>query len=237
MTAIIRLVLLGCGLSVSGYCTYALIEEEPSGSLLLAVLGTLLFGLLEIFSGFPLWTEEGLEVEKEKKTKIWKIALIPILLLVIIGSVGIYTPSDSGYTRTTYVSNPDKPYYGMSESQISRTKLGMYDKYMKDKVFDGEYDYIWEDSNGKTLFKARVKKGVVVGISEFSGSKSDKPASTKAPVTSSVGKTSKPAATSKPKTSKSVAGYYSPEDFYYDHPDDFFDFEEAEEYYYDHGGL
>lgn len=33
-----------------------------------------------------------------------------------------------------------------------------------------------------------------------------------------------------------VSGYYDPEDFYDWYYDDFGDFEEAEEYYYEHGG-
>jgi len=33
-----------------------------------------------------------------------------------------------------------------------------------------------------------------------------------------------------------VSGYSDPEEFYYWHPDDFYDFEDAEDYYYEHGG-
>lgn len=36
--------------------------------------------------------------------------------------------------------------------------------------------------------------------------------------------------------SPDVSGYYDPEDFYEWYYDDFSDYEEAEEYYYEHGG-
>ena len=236
MNIFFRVFYIICGLVMIGTGVWCRMMDA---SLVPFMVSFVLAGILFIFYAIPLWKNEGEEYEKKTKKVIILAGsiLAGIILLLSLAGPNNSSSSSTIYPSSTYVPNPEKPYYGMSESQISRTKLGMYDKYMKDKVFDGEYDYIWEDSNGKMLFKARLKKGVVVGISEFSGSKSDKPASTKAPVTSSVGKTSKPAATSKPKTSKSVAGYYSPEDFYYDHPDDFFDFEEAEEYYYAHGGF
>ena len=236
MNIFLRVFYIICGLVMIGTGIWCRMMDA---SLIPYMVSFVLAGILFIFYAIPLWKNKGEEYEKKTKKVIILAGsiLAGIILLLSLAGADNSSSSSTSYPSSTYVPNPDKPYYGMSERQISRTKLGMYDKYMKDKVFDGEYDYIWEDSNGKMLFKARVKKGVVVGISEFSGSKSDKPASTKTPVTSSVGKTSKPAATSKPKTSKSVAGYYSPEDFYYDYPDDFFDFEEAEEYYYAHGGF
>lgn len=54
--------------------------------------------------------------------------------------------------------------------------------------------------------------------------------------------TSKPSATYKRSTKKSsssgikASDYYHPDDFYYDYYDDFYDYEEAEDYYYSHGG-
>lgn len=33
-----------------------------------------------------------------------------------------------------------------------------------------------------------------------------------------------------------ASDYYHPDDFYYDYYDDFYDYEEAEDYYYSHGG-
>lgn len=236
MNIVFRVFYIICGLVMIGTGVWCRMMDA---SLVYDMLSFVLVGILFIFYAIPLWKNEGEEYEKKtKKVIILAGAILAgIILLLSMAGTNNSSSSSAGYSSSAYVPNPEKPYYGMSESQIARTKLGMYDKYSKDKVFDGEYDYIWEDSQGKMLFKARVKKGVVVGISEFSTSKSDKPASAESSAPSSAGKNSKPAATSKPKASESVAGYYSPEDFYYDHPDDFFDFEEAEEYYYAHGGF
>ena len=68
-----------------------------------------------------------------------------------------------------------------------------------------------------------------------------KPTATPRPTTAP---TAKPQATQKPSTKKNkivvptpdASMYVHPDDFYYDYRDDFVDFEEAEDWYYEHGG-
>lgn len=120
------------------------------------------------------------------------------------------------------------PYVGMPESRISDTSLGRpSDKVRHNyQVKNGEqylanlYDFY---QNGKCVFTARCVQGTVTEVWD----NRDNPQTPYVP-SNSGGKTYD--------TGPSVDGFSNPEDFYDWYWDDFFDFEDAEDYYYSHGG-
>ena len=138
-----------------------------------------------------------------------------------------------------------KPYLGMSDSEISSTELGDFTskEESREQVYDESFTrriYYWKDSRGNTIFKAISKDGKVITIIDDI-SKYKKVESNAASAKSSgnkAGSTSPSSGSSKKKAKNSITdGYYAAEDFYEDYYDDFCDFDEAEEYYYEHGGF
>ena len=117
------------------------------------------------------------------------------------------------------------PYVGMSESRIADTSLGKpSDKVRHNyETINGEvysanlYDFY---QNGKRIFTARCIKGRVTEVW-------DERNNTSSSYTPKSGKSS---------TGPSVEGFSHPEDFYDWYWDDFYDYEDAEDYYYEHGG-
>ncbi len=100
-----------------------------------------------------------------------------------------------------------KPYVGMDSEFISYTQLGRYD--MSD-LKDGVWFYYWT-KNGMTFF-ASVQDGKVVHTG----------GSTRKKYGGSAG-------SSKSSDPYNASDYAHVDDFYYDHRDDFWDFEEAED--------
>ena len=117
------------------------------------------------------------------------------------------------------------PYVGMPESRIADTTLGKPSDKIRhnSEMINGQrytanlYDFY---RNGKRIFTARCIQGRVTEVWD----ERNNPTSTYTPRS---GKTS---------TDPSVEGFSHPEDFYEYYWDDFFDYEDAEDYYYEHGG-
>lgn len=120
------------------------------------------------------------------------------------------------------------PYVGMPESRMNDTSLGRpSDKVRHNyQVKNGEqylanlYDFY---QNGKCVFTARCVQGTVTEVWD----NRDNPQTPYVPGNGG-GKTYD--------TGPSVDGFSNPEDFYDWYWDDFFDYEDAEDYYYSHGG-
>lgn len=117
------------------------------------------------------------------------------------------------------------PFVGMSESRIADTTLGKPSDKVRhnSEMINGQrysanlYDFY---QNSKLIFTARCIQGRVTEVWD----ERNKSTSTYTPRS---GKTS---------TDPSVEGFSHPEDFYEYYWDDFFDYEDAEDYYYEHGG-
>lgn len=117
----------------------------------------------------------------------------------------------------------EPPFYGMSESRINDTVLGHYTKLEttitgKDLEQWEVHNYSWM-SGGKTLYYASCEKGSVVRVHDYR----DHP---KSPSGSGADITPYP----------DVSFFSNPEDFYYFYVDDFDGYQDAEDFYYAHGG-
>ncbi len=115
------------------------------------------------------------------------------------------------------------PYVGMHEDWIDITSLGAHDDLRhNDEMKNGEvYEanlYDFEDSNGAVIFTARCLFGQVIQVWDDR----DNPW---------VRKSYTPVYDYDPFDAQD---YSHPDDFYYDHYDDFWDYEDAENYYYEH---
>ncbi len=120
------------------------------------------------------------------------------------------------------------PFVGMPDEYINDTSLG-------EGTYDGEERYLNKNgklkkawrykfyNNGKCVFIALCDGGYVVEVRDYRVSES----SSYVPKNNSG---------SRYDNSPSVEGFSNPEDFYDWYYDDFFDYEEAEDYYYSHGG-
>ena len=120
------------------------------------------------------------------------------------------------------------PYIGMFESEISQTGLGTPSSVVRHnmEMINGKnytaniYDFV---QNGYVIFVARCAKGKVINIWDYREDPYKYVTSTKRYV---------------PDYDEddpyNATDYYDPEDFYEDNYDDFYDYEEAEEYYYEH---
>ena len=124
----------------------------------------------------------------------------------------------------------DEPYKGMKEKYINITLLGRAkekrtEHYWRDtpgkRKQDIQYRYMWYNSNGTKKFMAFCRNGRVSSVVEF------------VPSTASR-KNSYSGNTSRNNTRKDmydVQDYDDPEDFYYDHADEFDDIQDAEDYW------
>lgn len=125
-----------------------------------------------------------------------------------------------------------KPFVGMPESRINDTVLGIPSSDVRHNtamVHGNRYTanlYDWY-SSGKVIYTARCVQGEVTEVWD----KSDKKSNTSSSYHSSTSSSSHTVS-----SDPSVEGYSDPEDFYDDYWDDFFDYEDAEDYYYSHGG-
>jgi hypothetical protein len=124
---------------------------------------------------------------------------------------------------TTSLKQITVPYVGMSEDLINHTKLGKPYDYKSEKRTYAQrnhwvYTYYFMSSDGKTIYTVECKNNKVTSVttlavrnsSNSSGSNSNK------------------------SDHYNASGYSNEEDFYYDHYDDFYDYEEAEAYYKKH---
>ncbi|MBQ7623924.1 MAG: hypothetical protein IJS65_01440, partial [Clostridia bacterium] len=118
------------------------------------------------------------------------------------------------------------PYVGMPESLMGETALGKPSSYVHEdtEMIKGVAHYAYEYSfvrDGKEIFVARCVDGKVIKVEDKRAY-----AARLRPRKSDGDASSEP----------TVEGFTDPDDFYYWYRDDFFDFEEAENYYYSHGG-
>mgnify|MGYP007069938989 CR=1 FL=1 len=109
------------------------------------------------------------------------------------------------------------PYIGLSERFIDYTKLGRHTiKIEKERTENGEKvkyaEYGWQNKNGIFLFKAIVSDGQVTKVEDIAAILSG----------SDWGQSSDP---------YNASDYAHVDDFYYDHRDDFFNYQDAEDYY------
>ena len=121
------------------------------------------------------------------------------------------------------------PYVGMSEYDIHKTSLGRASDEVRHnrEVKNGQqlianlYDFY---EGGRRIFTARCIGGIVTEVWDHRGA---------------AGSSAKKNTGRQPVTDHdpSVSDFTNPEDFYDWYYDDFFDYEEAEAYYYDHGGV
>lgn len=114
----------------------------------------------------------------------------------------------------------EAPFYGMPESRINDTILGAYSekkisRYDRDKE---AHVYYWYQGD-KTLYYASCKEGSVTSIHDYR----DHP---KPPAGSGIDISPYP----------DVSFFSNPGDFYYFYVDDFDGYQDAEDFYYEHGG-
>ena len=124
------------------------------------------------------------------------------------------------------------PFVGMPESRIGDTTLGKPSDTVRHNTenIDGRiyetnlYDFL---QNGKIVFSARCVRGKVINVFDYRSN----PLTPTDPeeLARLIAKTLYP-------SEKEVKEFYHPEDFYEWYYDDFYDYEEAEAYYYSHGG-
>ena len=124
------------------------------------------------------------------------------------------------------------PYIGMKESEITKTSIGRYSKT------GGNYEgskkcnlYYWFNSQGEETYVVRCCEGKVIQIWDYR----DDPRSFKVKSTKSYYNSSSKSSSND--DDYNAKDYYSAEDFYDDHYDDFFDYYDAEDYYEEHGGF
>ena len=121
------------------------------------------------------------------------------------------------------------PFVGLAESRIGDTSLGKPDPNMRrtlgtyggEEVIFFRYDFVRDK---KIIFSAFCYKGTVVKVEDYRSS----PIPTKKPSSYSSGSSSY--------VYPDPSEFDDPSDFYYWYYDEFADYEEAEEYYYSHGG-
>ncbi len=124
------------------------------------------------------------------------------------------------------------PCVGMKESEITKTSIGRYSKT------GGNYEgskkcnlYYWFNSKGEQIYSVRCCEGKVIQVWDDR----DDPRSFKVKSTKSYYNSSSKSSSND--DDYNVKDYYSAEDFYDDHYDDFFDYYDAEDYYEEHGGF
>lgn len=115
------------------------------------------------------------------------------------------------------VSKHSVPYIGLLEWYIDYTKLGRHTiKIEKERTENGEKtkytEYGWQNKNGIFLFKAIVSDGRVAEVEDIAAILAG----------SDWGQSSDP---------YNASDYAHVDDFYYDHRDDFFNYQDAEDYY------
>ena len=126
------------------------------------------------------------------------------------------------------------PYVGMSEKYINKTALGKPSSTVRHnrEMVNGQslvanlYDYT---SNGYVIFTARCVNGVVTDVFD------DRAHPYKQSSGSSSSSSSKKSTSSTKKSDPFHSSDYAhPDDFYYDYYDDFWDYEDAEDYWEAH---
>lgn len=131
------------------------------------------------------------------------------------------------------------PYEGMSESYINYTAMGNY--HDKEYVVVGKgkrtewskNEYRWKNNNGKTILYVECRDGVVTDVTKYWEDKYW--TADGKPIYSGIRSGYSSSSSGKKKVynddSYNVNDYYDAEDFYEDYYDDFYDYEDAEDYF------
>lgn len=126
------------------------------------------------------------------------------------------------------------PYVGIAEKDIGRTSLGEPARVETHTVNGKECTDYYFEKNGVTIYAARCINGSITQVSD-GREKDDSSGGAKTGSSHSGKKTGKKTGSGK-NDPYDVGSYQHPEDFYYDYVDDFYDYEEAEDYYNAHHG-
>lgn len=136
------------------------------------------------------------------------------------------------------------PYVGMSETYISDTVMGKYHDYESTLVGKGTrrqniwHKYYWKTDAGKTILIVTCVDDKVTSVLKYydttQWTSDGKPIYKQKGSSSSYNSSSKKSGTKK-SDPYNAKDYYDAEDFYDDYYDDFYDYEEAEEYYNENG--
>ena len=126
----------------------------------------------------------------------------------------------------------EPPFNGMSESDIDKTVLGKHAEYVSNTfVKSGNIYYrhiYWFQSGGKTVYKAVCVEGRVTEVEDYRADPIPTPY---------IKSTPKPSSGTKSTDDPYHASDYAyADDFYYDYYDDFWDYEDAEDYWEAHHG-
>ena len=122
------------------------------------------------------------------------------------------------------------PYEGMSESDINKTIMGNYHEIDTSSKY-GYTKYYWRTNYGEIMLIVTCKDRKVTSVSRYGWgyfwTEDIKPIWNG----TNPYKNKKSRSSRKKSDSYDVNEYSDPEDFYYDNYDDFWDYEEAEDYY------
>ena len=131
------------------------------------------------------------------------------------------------------------PYEGMSESYIDLTAMGKHHAYESSVIGKGkrnehiEHEYKWMTNSGKTILIVDCEDGVVESVYKYWEDKYW--TADGKPIYSGTRSGYSSSSSGKKKVynddSYNVNDYYDAEDFYEDYYDDFYDYEDAEDYF------
>lgn len=125
------------------------------------------------------------------------------------------------------------PYEGMSESDINKTIMGNYHEIDTDSKY-GKTKYYWKTNSGEIMLIVTCKERKVTSVSRYGWgyfwTDDIKPIWNG----TNPYKNKKSSSSKKKEDPYNVNDYSDPEDFYYDNYDDFWEYEEAEDYYNEH---
>lgn len=146
--------------------------------------------------------------------------------------------SSSGSSYGSWSTDRTKSSTSKAAPVTSVPYVGMYvPSQPSNWTWQGTDNLTVKDSSGKAVRTVKYRYDVtpkiyVVWVSESSDQV------VKVSITDPTSKAGTNGSSKSKSSSSSLdtSGYYHPDDFYYDNYDDFYDYEEAEDYYYSHGG-
>ena len=125
------------------------------------------------------------------------------------------------------------PYEGMDESDIDKTIMGKRHKIDVTSKY-GYTKYYWYTNSGDIMLIVTCKGGKVTSVSRYGWY--DFWTEDMKPIWNGKNSYKKSSSSKKKSDPYNVYDYSDPEDFYYDNYDDFWEYEEAEDYFNEHHG-